>query len=74
MASKKIYLLAVNWQRVTDARKTGGEVWRHVLAFEKSWGDDLAGLVPGDGWRLYAYDTKKRRDAVIDQILNHKDV
>lgn len=63
---KTLFLLAVNW----DARGTDEQ--RHFCV-DVLVGNDLAGIFQNckydDGWRVYAFATKRERDAQARNIL-----
>lgn len=66
--SKKIYFVAVRWDKIKDEDK-----YKFVVTTQAREGDDIAGFTEcytyKDGWRIYSYTTKKARDNMVDYIL-----
>ncbi len=60
---RKIYYISINWPEF-EAAKAPGDRAEYINSFDRSEGDAIDGLVR-DGWRLYAFTTKKKRDDLV---------
>lgn len=64
---KKIYFMAANWDWMRKTKQ------RTVVQTECLTGSDVANFTESfkysDGWRIYAYTTKRERDCQVEQAL-----
>ena len=66
----KIYLLAVNWGKITSVPKQERAFW--VKTYDAPASTDIAGFTtyfPVKEWRIYAFTIKQERQKLIDDIL-----
>lgn len=67
--SKKVYLMAVNWQTLNqdNANELEAGVWR----FDVAENNDIAHIMErfkySEGWRVYVFTTKKARDEIASR-------
>lgn len=64
----KVYLVAINWQKVKHK-----DAYKGISILNVGVGTDIAyfvGLHPyEEGWRVYVFTTKKERDDLVEQTL-----
>ena len=74
MSTNKIYLLAINWEGAISVDSSSWERLDFVHTHTAYAGDDIAhfcgNFAYNEGWRVYAWSTKKQQEAQLSQIIH----
>lgn len=67
---RKIYFIAINWDKLKGNRKNRYE---YIKPYDVGEGNNIAGVAKyhpeSEGWRVYAYTTKKSRDQILKNTM-----
>ena len=74
MSTNKIYLLAINWEGALSIDPSSWDRLDFVHQHTANAGDDIAAFCGNfaynEGWRVYAWSTRKQREAQLSQIIH----